>query len=288
MSILLAGGFEDPNLVALVEAARRLGVLAVDLRIPRDGSPAFTWDLASGALKIAGESVPAGGAFIRYDVFAGLQDPRAEVPVRASAWFQSVLGWIYSNPAIRMFNRDMTQTAANKPAALVAAQRAGLCIPKTLISNEAAVLEEVAELQIAKPVAGGGYCYPLDQAISKATIRDGRLAAPAIVQELLKPPEIRIYVVGSKAFAFDMKSESLDYRVKQDVELSLLDRVPPEVAALRVLMSELKMDFGAADFKTNDQGRLTFMELNTSPMFARFDQAAGGRLAEAIIEELAG
>jgi hypothetical protein len=284
-SILLAGGSQDPNMLVLTEAARRLAIPLIDLRIRPGESPAFLWDLSSGTLQIDGQEVHPCGAFARYDVFAGMQDPRTAVSTRALAWFQSVLGWIYANPDLRTFNRDITQTAANKPAALVAARRAGLRIPRTRISNETT---NETEFGIAKPVAGGDYCYPLDDALARSSLRDGKLPAPAIVQERLSPPEIRIYVVGGQSFAFDMKSESLDYRIKQDVELTLLDQVPPEVSALRVLMSELKMDFGAADFKTNAQGQLTFLELNTSPMFARFDQAAGGKLAQAMLEELIG
>jgi hypothetical protein len=47
------------------------------------------------------------------------------------------------------------------------------------------------------------------------------------------------------------------------------------------------MDFGAADFKTDPEtGQLVFLELNTSPMFARFDQVSGGQVCAAIIHEL--
>jgi hypothetical protein len=47
------------------------------------------------------------------------------------------------------------------------------------------------------------------------------------------------------------------------------------------------MDFGAADFKTDpDTRQLLFLELNSSPMFARFDQVSGGQLCAAIIHEL--
>ena len=52
-------------------------------------------------------------------------------------------------------------------------------------------------------------------------------------------------------------------------------------------MSRLGMDFGAADFKADpDTGQLLFLELNSSPMFARFDQISGGQLCAAIIQEL--
>jgi len=52
-------------------------------------------------------------------------------------------------------------------------------------------------------------------------------------------------------------------------------------------MSRLGLDFGAADFKTDPEtGQLVFLELNTSPMFARFDQVSGGKVCTAIIHEL--
>lgn len=283
---MVAGGLDDPNLRALVEAANRLMIDVADLRIGSGESPSFDWNIDSGVLTVQGSQVEATAAFIRYDVFTSLQDRRMEVSARSSAWFHAVAGWMWANPAIRIFNRHLTQATAYKPSALIAARRAGLRIPETLVSNESASIEKQVQNRIAKPVAGGGYCYLLEEALSNVGIRGGKLAAPAIVQERLAAPEIRIYVVGRREFSFHVKSESLDYRVRQDVELHLMDSVPVELARLRALMAELRLDFGAADFKTNSRGELTFMELNTSPMFARFNEVADGRLAEAIIQEL--
>jgi len=285
MSLLVGGGVEDPNLEVLVRAAQTSGIGVVDLRTPREGSQGFSWDLDKETLTIRGEQVQVRGAFLRYDVFAAMQDPRVAVSARAGAWFQAAMGWLYAHPEIKIFNRDMTPAATNKPAVLIAARRASLKIPATLVSNEASLFEDTAG-RIAKPVAGGDYCYPLEEAIAKSTLREGLLPAPALIQQRLRSPETRIYVVGGQSFAFDMKSDSLDYRVKQDVEISLLPEMPKEIGALRILMAEIKMDFGAADFKTDASGELVFLELNTSPMFAQFDRAAGGRLAGAIALEL--
>ena len=75
--------------------------------------------------------------------------------------------------------------------------------------------------------------------------------------------------------------------MNQDAELVLLPKVPPEVSMLRKLIAHLRVDFGAADFKTDgDTGQLVFLELNTSPMFARFDEASEGRLCSAMVREL--
>ena len=65
---------------------------------------------------------------------------------------------------------------------------------------------------------------------------------PAIVQKRIVPPEVRIYVIGESAFAFEVRSNSLDYRVNQDAELILLPEAPEEVSMLRKLMQRLGMD----------------------------------------------
>lgn len=288
MAFLLAGGYEDPNLAVLADAAQRTKADFLDLRLPVSSSPAFCWSLEEDAPHFSGTEIKVTGAFIRHDVFGGMKDPRPEVSARAFAWYQTVMGWLLSEPRIRIFNRRMSPAASNKPATLVLAREVGLRTPPTLVTNEPSnVATDRVQFMVAKPVAGGDYCYPLTEALARTDLRDGIAAAPAIVQRLLVPPEIRIYVIGKSAFAFEVRSSSLDYRVKQDAELIPLPNVPQELSALRKLMSQLNMDFGAADFKTDpDAKELVFLELNTSPMFARFDQVSGGKVAEAIIHEL--
>ncbi|HZD96480.1 MAG TPA: hypothetical protein VE133_19620, partial [Candidatus Sulfotelmatobacter sp.] len=260
----------------------------LDLRLPASESPAFCWNPEDGDPRLFDKQVSATSAFIRHDVFGGMKDPRPEVSARAYGWYQTMMGWLLSKPEIRLLNRQMSQAATNKPASLVLAREAGLRIPPTLITNEAGKLSgNGLESMVAKPVLGGDYCYSLAEALSKTDLRGGLAATPAIVQKRLVPPEVRIYVIGGSAFAFEVCSRSLDYRVNQDAELILLPEAPQELSLLRSLMQRLGLDFGAADFKTDpDTGQLVFLELNTSPMFARFDYISGGKVCAAIIQEL--
>jgi glutathione synthase/RimK-type ligase-like ATP-grasp enzyme len=288
MTLLLAGGYEDPNLTALAAAAQRANVEVLDLRLPAGESRAFCWNPEEGAPRFSGQKIKATGAFIRHDVFGRMKDPRPEVTTRATGWYQTLMGWLLSEPDIRLFNRQISQVAMNKPAALVFAREVGLCIPQTWVTNEPGQFtgDQLGQM-IAKPVLGGDYCYSLTEALDKTNLRGGMAATPAIVQKRLMAPEIRIYVIGKFSFAFEVRSNSLDYRVNQDAELVFLPEVPHEVFGLRKLMSRLEMDFGAADFKTDpDTGELVFLELNTGPMFGRFDQISGGQLCAAIIHEL--
>jgi glutathione synthase/RimK-type ligase-like ATP-grasp enzyme len=284
--LLIAGGLHDPNLQALADAASAQGVPWLDWRVPPGASPRFHWDLstAPGTPPWPPGQAPRG-AFIRQDVFLPLSDPRPEVSQRALGWFHAVQGCLLAHPGIRSFNADIAAVAYNKPAALLRARAAGLRIPPTWVSNDTAMLRgRLGQPTIAKPVAGGGLCQTLDEALQGIEVAYS--AMPALIQPRLVAPELRVFVVGEDCFAFEVSSPSLDYRAQQDAEVTQVP-VPPENAALRALMRDFRMDFGAADFKTNpDTGELVFLELNTSPMFARFDLASGGLLTASMVRQL--
>ena len=173
---------------------------------------------------------------------------------------------------------------------LCLAQQQGLRIPSSLVSNrpqQVEVLGDIDEL-VVKPLNGGGYCRSLGDSLIGIDLKGQLAATPAIVQKRLEQPEVRIYRIGEKLFAFDVESNSLDYRVAQDANVSLRKSLPQsESQNLKTLMDTLGMNFGAADFKTDpDTGELCFLEVNTSPMFAAFDEVAGGKLAKAILDTL--
>ncbi len=306
-ALLVAGGAADPNLTRLIDVAVGLGVPVADARHHAKESPAFFWAMGpnlgstpeSGVQNesptIAGQPLSPSGAFIRYDVFSGLSatgQPTAnpDVSQRAAGWYQTVYGWLLSQPSIGLFNRHALPIAGNKPATLVLAQQLGLPIPKTLITNEERRINQLGTQGfVAKPTAGGDFCYSLEKLLATVQFVQGSAATPAIVQTRLSAPEVRIYIIGQQAFAFEMRSESLDYRVKQDAEVIPLATVPPEAGQLKVLMNKLQMTFGAADFKSDPHtGELVFLELNSSPMFVRFDLTVKGALCAAMVRELVG
>ena len=286
--LLVAGGSLDPNLTRLIEIAKQKQVHVCELRHHPASSPAFSWHLNQEQPKLEAQNLSAAGAFIRYDVFGNINSSNSGSSRRASAWYQTLYGWLLSKDSIRLFNRHQIPAVGNKPAMLFLAQKLGLGIPDTWIANtEQELTKYSVGSAIAKPVAGGGFCSSLEEQILSIDFRNGCAAMPAIVQNRLVGPEVRIYIVGNYTFAFEIRSQHLDYRVKQDAEVLPLKTLPEEVHLLRKLMKALKMDFGAADFKTNPQTKeLVFLELNSSPMFVRFDQTINGALCEAIIHTL--
>ena len=282
---LVVGGASDPNITALIEAFHRSGT-AVQPVLIGEAAPALAWEPVGGPLVIDGSPRMPRAMFIRHDVFGSLRDPDPQLASNAMAWTAALAGWLVTSPAVRTPNRAMWSSANHKPAALALAAQVGLRPPATLVTNDRAAAAAFLGGcdKIAKPVAGGDLARPLDDAMAMATRRPGPFAAPAIIQERLVPPEVRVYVIGDQTFAFEVKSRHLDYRAANDAEVVALDAVPDGIAApLLRLARAMELDFCAADFKAAADGSLRFLEVNTSPMFSRFDQASDGRLCATLV-----
>lgn len=287
MDLLIAGGDADYNLHALAQAAKNQQQAYHTYYIQAKTSPNFHWDVNQSNLPEGlGLLDKPQAAFVRQDVFAFLEDNRDAVYQRANAWYVGLKGWLLSQPDIFIFNRSIDQMASYKPAALSIAQQIGLTIPRSFISSNTSFLQNLdAQHYIAKPINGGGHCVILADAIQG--ISHAFMPSPAIVQSKLVSPEFRIFVIGTEAFTFRLESPSLDYREKQDAVLTVVDSPEHELSLLKELMIRFRMNFGAADFKTDPEtGKLIFLELNTSPMFAAFNDVSEGKLCEAMTRQL--
>lgn len=287
--ILIAGGEADPNVEAIVRRAEARGLELCQARTGATFNPALDWDLQADVLTLDGRPISPRAVFLRGDVFQSMADPRPETAFRSRAWHTTLHGWALAHEGVRILNRGY-RGQTNKPYMLSLAARCGLPIPATRITNALDALEREggAEERIAKPVPGGGYCQPLSEILSTVERRDGLAAAPAIVQERLVAPEVRIFGIGGRFIPFHVRSDALDYRTSPDTIVEPAAPVHPTLLdALRRLMEALAMDFAAADFKTSPAtGRLIFLEINSSPMFAAFDRAADGAVTDAILDRL--
>lgn len=236
----------------------------------------LTWDLAADVLTIDGEPLAPRAVFLRHDVFS---TPSA---TRAYAWYTTILAWAMAHPEVRLLNRHHSGHLL-KPQQLLMARDCGLSIPSTLVTNDATVLAALPD-HIAKPVAGGEYTQPLSAALASAPRRDNALAAPAIVQETLIPPELRIYRTGSQFISFHVIAKTLDYRTDTHARVEQVANNRRLVAGLRKLTDAMRLDFAAADFKQCPRTkRMLFLEVNSGPMFAAFDAASGRAVGRGVV-----
>ena len=285
-SLLIVGGDADPNITALLAAAAHSGVSHQTLLVGKSSHPSLTWDIGRGKLMLDDQPLECYAAFVRHDVFTALNDGKPSSQYRAMGWHAAVTGWLAAHPEVFIFNRRNLNQVTNKPLVLKLAQDCGLAIPETLITNDR---ERLAAFRsgVVKPINGGGYCEPLAEVLARTPVKDGRTAAPAIVQQRLVPPEVRLYAVGDRYFAFNVISPELDYRSTQNCRVEPTEVPSQLIEGFSALLAMLGLDFAAADFKTcPNTGELLFLEVNNGPMFAAFDLATNGELGLTMIQTL--
>ncbi len=293
--LLIAGGLQDPNLIALESAAQRLGVEVINLRSSPTQAPAVVWDLDLDRLVVNGVDVHADAMFYRHDVFGQLAGPGGtQESQRAYAWSTLVQAWGYAHPEVKQLNASIRPEAGIKPVALQWARQEGFHTTYTWVSNTGPMLSGFdGDAWISKPVAGGDHCITLADACTVR--RMGQLHdAPSLIQPRLRGQEWRLFQIGDQHFAFEVHSPSLDYRVHQDAQLVCCKAPEAFLEPMQRLMKRFRMTFGAADLKLEHDAPLSadnpayFLELNTSPMFARFDALTQGQLAQAMVRTLTG
>ena len=280
-SILVAGGAFDPNICYLSEQAERQGMEVVALIIGEDTNHSLEWDMATNTLRLDDRPIQVNAAFTRHDVF---HSGGTDAHYRASAWHTSISGRFACHPEIRMLNRPYVGCYTNKLQVLRMAVSVGFPIPKTLITNDIAKIQKFSNTSlIAKPVTGGGYCKEADDLLAQTDFRNGLTSCPAIVQEKIEGPDVRIYRIGDWYAGFSIQSDALDYRQSGNRIIKPMEVLPHDlVERLGVLMNQMGMDWGAADFKWRDE-TFYFLEINSNPMFSVFEKIAQGKISSQIL-----
>ena len=281
--LIIAGGVNDPNIRRLTHIAVEMDIPVHSLIIEPGKSPAFHWDLKKNTFRLDGQDIRPSAAFVRRDVF---HQPGQAGHDRALAWYTACMGWIATQPGVRILNRNSMMTYTNKLLVLDWAAQAGFLVPDTYVIND--LTETVGGYKdfIAKPVMGGGYCHLLSSITDDTELRSGYTAHPAIVQQYIKGDDIRVYRVDEEYFAFSITSNKIDYRQTSNHTIEVLEKIPKAIVKhLSDLMNRMQLNWGAADFKRCARTeQWYFLEVNSNPMFSVFDRKTKGKIGQSILK----
>jgi hypothetical protein len=193
--------------------------------------------------------------------------------------------------------------AEDKPRQLIIAHELGFEIPEVTITNDwASVRQITCQFQaIGKPLreallSGDGERVMFTTRINGAGESDAAsiALAPFIAQrEILKKYDVRVTVVGTKAFATAIWSQAnaeteVDWRQGSRTDLKH-ERIELDQSLKQRcinLVSALGLKFGAIDFICDQQDKLWFLEINPNGQWAWIENLTGYPISKAIVDEL--
>lgn len=269
--LIISGGNEDFNISHLCQKAHEYAH-AYYYFDPYNNE--LTWDFDSKRLIIDGHLVEPRGIFLRRDVFSSEKNSN-------QIWYQLFRNIAFCYPEINFLNRGYR--GMYKLYNLAIAREVGLSTPQTLITNQNSLLQSlVQEEYIFKSVIGGS----LTKSLSELEFQEGTLATPMTIQNKLVSPEMRIFGVGDQFFSFRIESDNLDYR-NDNPKISMISNDENITTKIKKLKKSISLDFSASDFKMDPETKdWVFLEINSNPMFAAFDQIANGVLCKSILDYL--
>jgi len=188
--------------------------------------------------------------------------------------------------------------AHHKPWQLAVAQKVGLEIPPTLMTNDPEAAREFSRRH------DGDIIYKQFLALpdtwretrrlrrEEAKLVDAVRLTPVIFQRHIEAvADLRITAIGNDFYAASTDLRQVEYPL--DVRLNLDARYEPHQLPaaiedkLRALMNTLGLEYGAIDLRLTPDGRYVFLEINPAGQFLYVEMMTGQKIAAALAAHLA-
>lgn len=206
-----------------------------------------------------------------------------------------VNGLLASHPAT-VNDPTREREACLKVRQLWLAERNGLTVPRTIISNDAGAIRSFLRTErraVYKTLRNDFTQSVLTKECDASTFSDEGVVsyAPTIVQELVEAvADVRVVVVGREVFAGELVRADINSEVDWRLTATGWRRhaLPCSVAsALLRLVQELGLDTASIDMRKTLTGQYVFLELNPGGQFLFLEVDAGIPLSAAFASYLA-
>lgn len=253
----------------------------------------------SGSLRVGQERVELEsitGLYLRpQDLRARRASPEGTPAAKAGAALDDALLAIAELAPALVLNRPQAMAAnGSKPYQYAQIAAAGFAVPETLITTTAQEVREfVAEhgRVVYKSISGVrsivGELGPEDE----PRLEDVAWC-PTQFQRWIPGSDVRVHVVGERLFACDVRSDAIDYRYAprsgHGVAVSDYQLLPSDCAERCLALSRAtELTLAGIDLRRTPDGEWYCFEINPSPGFTYYEEAAEQPIAAAIAELLA-
>ncbi|PBC76734.1 RimK-like ATP-grasp domain-containing protein [Streptomyces sp. TLI_235] len=275
----------DPTLSHFAETAGGLGarVTLVDLGDQAEGR----WRL--GLPPDRSSWVSAQGVEFALDpdaaVYCRLIDLGAQLPGRAVEWHtvtEAWSAWLELAPG-RVVNRPgHPGDNSCKPLHEELLARQGFAVPPSVTTSSARLLRDFAGQGpcVAKPLSGQrADCRVIGPAdLDRYDERSG----PVHLQRWVAGTDVRVHVVGDRAIAQAVSSESVDYRTDRRATYRRIDLDTELERALVAGTAAAGLAFAGWDLRLGDDTAWVF-EVNPMPGYSHYDVRVDGEITRALV-----
>ena len=210
---------------------------------------------------------------------------------------QAVGGLLDSLPCRWVNPRAADDAAHRKPFQWTMARRLGIPVPRTLVTTDPdSARRFVAEAPgpvVFKPFLATTHAWRETRIMGPDDLDRLDLVrfAPVIFQHYIAGVDLRVTVIGDRAFAAEIDARATAYpfdmrMVIGEAPMRALE-LPNDVrTALLTLQQQLGLDYGAIDLRRTDAGEHYFLEVNPAGQFLFVEERTGLPISQAMADFL--
>lgn len=201
-----------------------------------------------------------------------------EAWLSAMAFDSTLWQWTEYSPSLNMVNRASAMASnQSKPFQAEIIRKSGFSVPETLITtspNAVKVFLQKHKRIIYKSISG---IRSIVSEVGEEHLT--RLASivncPTQFQAYVPGIDYRVHVLGNKLFACKIQSKQADYRYDQQSDIEDVTLSPLIQEKCLALSAHLGLSLSGIDLRQTPDNEWFCFEVNTSPGYTYFEQAAG-------------
>jgi hypothetical protein len=303
---LLCGIPSEPPLALAARALDRLGApyLVLNQRLCSEYHIDFTLSPEGlhGELALGDQTVPLEAV---RSVYTRLMDhqclpevaraaPGDPLRVHARRFHETLWRWLDVTPAV-VVNRLRAGHSNNSKPYQAQVIRKYFFVPESLVTNDpgAALAFRERHGRVVYKSVSGERSIVAEFGDADLDRLDDLPNCPVLFQQYVEGLEVRVHTVGGRVFATAVESDAIDYRYghRQGASQARFTAVeaPEDVARACVdLAGELGLGLAGLDLRFAPDGAVHCLEVNPSPAYSCYEEAAGQPISQALACCLAG
>lgn len=207
---------------------------------------------------------------------------------------ETLIRWCEVAP-IRIVNRSSPMGSNfSKPYQSQLIRSLGFRVPETLITNDPSAVIEFFHRHhrvIYKSISSVRSIVQTLEAKDLSRLHQIKWC-PVQFQEYIDGVNVRVHIIGTKAFATSIVTDVADYRYVHRLEgstIELKESILPQDLEIRCikLAQALELDFAGIDLKITPDRHAYCFEVNPSPAFSYFESNTGQPIARTLARYLA-
>lgn len=294
--VLILGLAHEPPVAAIIRelTRKRTAHAVIDQRRLVRGDVKTRWRdcRIEGVIEVDGKRIcldDVSGVYTRISSWAELPEVAAHPALlpKAINMHVAIEEWLETTPALVVNRTSASDTNNSKPyQAMIIKDH--FDVPETLVTNlPDAVIEFRKEFgRIIYKSASGERSIVAEFQDDDITRLPLLSSVPVQFQEYVTGVDVRVHVIGDTVLATLVESDAVDYRYDGSTKMTAVVIAPDIAEECIRLTRRLGLELSGIDLRFADDGRIICFEVNPSPAYTVYEDAAGQPIAAAIASHL--